>query len=433
MAFPNKSYNDFYNEIKLNLVSRLGYNIFKNSIINIWNIVNATVFTSLHKSIQWTYLNYFISTSFDEDTIRLHANEKASITQKPASSASGKIVINGNVGIVIPTNTTFVSNGLEYKTLADATITNTQILITTLNRIGNVVYATTSINHNLASGILLSISGANEIDFNVVNKIIIVTGFNTFTFQEDGVQGLATGTINLTTNIALINIESNDGGVNTNLVSGSPLTILVPIVGINSTAFVDYSNVIGGADKETIDELQQRAIQIVKNPAPVFSGIYYKNLALSLSGIERAWCYDSPSSFDLSGIFEIFILPYNPSNISDLSTLLLTGQLHSSFFPELSGPNQNFFIKQPTLQPVNITITNILPNTLLMKQQIDNNFTTFFNNIELGQNINVETIKNVIRQTQDTNGIYAVFNDVTINNGTSARDVLLTKGTITYI
>lgn len=72
---------------------------------------------------------------------------------------------------------------------------NGSISVSSLSRSSNVATVTTAVNHGLTSGDTITISGATPTSFNVSQAVCTVTGDNTFTYANTGVDESATGTI----------------------------------------------------------------------------------------------------------------------------------------------------------------------------------------------------------------------------------------------
>lgn len=432
MAFRTPELNELKNSIKKQIEidynttapqdKKLAFQRF--SFANILVSVIAFAFYGLYKSLIWLYQNAFLSTAFDETEILKHA-EINGLTQKGSTGSSGFVVFSGALNSVAPVDSILTNqSGVQFQTKQEGVITQKTIPIASLSRVGDVVYATTTATHNLASGLEVVISGANEGDFNGT-FLIVATGATTFTYEASGTQGLASGAINTTVNTALVEVYSLSSGLETNLASGDELTLDSPILGLNSTAYVDANGLSGGVDAETLDELKARTLDYIQNPVPVESPGFYANLAKSINGIQNAWCIPPQTAIQAGNIY-IYIQPYTPQNITNLTNKILDGNLNAGLY------NGNINILEPVEKLVNITITGLTPNNQSMQNAINANLQDLFNKTTLGITISSAEIENTIRLTLDSNNTRPIFTSLNISDLTTDINTLLTLGNISY-
>ena len=85
------------------------------------------------------------------------------ITRNPATQATGNVTATGTLTSVIPISTLLqTENGVIYETTASQTILNTLISVASLVRTGSTVTAITTSDHFLATGVSVTMAGANE-------------------------------------------------------------------------------------------------------------------------------------------------------------------------------------------------------------------------------------------------------------------------------
>lgn len=220
------------------------------------------------------------------------------IVRNPATQSNGLITATGIAGSVIALNTQFTdTNGNIFKSTAAKTISAVSVSIT-LTRSGSTVTAITSAAHNFSSDQTLVISGADQTEYNG-SQIITVISLTSFTYQITTTPTTpATGTILTAANMASITVQSVGYGETQNLTNGAKLSLGSPISGVNTTASVQYSQVSGGTDLESDDNLRIRIIDIYQNPISHFNVNDIDAKAKQLSGVTRTWIY---SSGDLYG------------------------------------------------------------------------------------------------------------------------------------
>lgn len=84
-------------------------------------------------------------------------------------------------------------------------------------------------------------------------------------------------------------IQAVNPGANGNLQSGTVLTLVSPIAGIESEA--TSSEVSGGTDIEGDESLRERLLFRMQNPPKAGTKTDYVAWAKEVSGVTRAWCY----------------------------------------------------------------------------------------------------------------------------------------------
>ncbi len=211
-------------------------------------------------------------------------------TQQAASPANGNIVATGVAASIIPLGTIFASNGNEYSSIISATISDNVISVSSITRSGTTATVTTVSDHGLASNVPVTISGANQSEYNLTDAEITVTGLNTFTYQVTGSPTTpATGTIQAAYTSASVAIESVLEGQDKNLIADSPLTLQSPIAGVDNELRVDFGQIGGGTDQESLESLQTRTLDKIQNPAAHFNVADIKDKAREVPGVTRVF------------------------------------------------------------------------------------------------------------------------------------------------
>jgi len=108
------------------------------------------------------------------------------ITRKDPVKAEGYAVFTGTASTTIPNATAIQkADGTQYETQASATISAQTIGITTLTRSGSIATATTTANHNLATGVSVTIAGASQTEYNITATINVISNTQ-FTYTISG-------------------------------------------------------------------------------------------------------------------------------------------------------------------------------------------------------------------------------------------------------
>ena len=192
------------------------------------------------------------------------------LPRNPAASAQGFVSLNGTVATVINAGEEFTgSNNVVYSVLSPAAVEAVALLVTSLTRSGTTATATTATPHKLATGMQVTVSGADQAAYNGL-VTVTVTGENSFTYQVSGSPATpATGTISETSNFASLNVQATTTGPGTNLSAGAILNVNLP--NLATQAYVQFGAIGGGADVESDDDYRDRIIESRSNISGVFT------------------------------------------------------------------------------------------------------------------------------------------------------------------
>ena len=360
------------------------------------------------------------------------------ITRKSATKSSGKILFQGTASTTIPANTGLnKSDNLSYNTISSVTISNQILSIASITRIGSTATATTSSPHGLATGLIISITGATQTEYNITNQAIAVTGLNTFTFTVSGTPTTpATGTISLNSDFAIAQVIAEDYGSLSNSGSGTVLNLISPIAGVNDTAFVDFEGLSGGLDLEDDEELRSRLLERLANfSAPFSSGGLPIFIKERVAGVTRIWIQDATPS---AGYVTIYF-------VRDEDNIIPTGDqildVKNAIIDPVNGikpantPDSYVIVNAPTALPVNFTISSLSPNTNDMKNAITASLTDYFKSpaVVLGEAISLTKLNNIIFSSVDSAGNNPSFTlSAPVSGITPTSSQLPVLGTITF-
>lgn len=207
-----------------------------------------------------------------------------------ATQATGNVVATGTATAVIPSGTVMTGSEGNYTSTSSATISAQSISVSGIVRSGQTATATTTSNHGLANNVPVTISGADQTEYNVSAAAITVTGLNTFEYQVTGSPTTpATGTILAAFTFASVPVQSVDFGADTNLDAGEQVTLQSPIVNVDDTLTVDFGAVGGGTDQETDAALRIRMLERIQNPVAHFNEADIEDKAKEVNGVTRVF------------------------------------------------------------------------------------------------------------------------------------------------
>jgi uncharacterized phage protein gp47/JayE len=299
-----------------------------------------------------------------------------SLTRNVATGADGLITVTGTLGSTVPVSTQLTSlDGKIYTTDVEITLGSQVITASSLTRSGTTATFVASSDHNAASGMTLTIAGANETEYNGSFEII-VTDSDTFTYTVSGSPSTpATGTITATFTGNSVNVTSQDTGLETNLDSGAQLNLVTPIAGVDNSAGVQFTEVSGGADEETDSSLLERVLSSRSNPVANFNESAIELKAKEVSGVTRVKVKRiTPDIGDVTILFvrddDDNIIP-SAGEVQDVKDSIVT------ILPATSDET-NVIVTAPTPVTTNYTFGAIDPNTATMKAAIQTSLQAFY-------------------------------------------------------
>ena len=241
-----------------------------------------------YKDLNRTEKRVFPDTA-DDETAPIWGN--IYVGEPNAETAStGNVVAQGVAASVIPLGTVLLSGENEYTSQADATISDQIITVVSITRSGATATVITNGVHNLSSSVPVTISGADQSEYNLTDTEIVVTGLDSFTFQVVGTPVTpATGSIDAAYTSGLVVVVSDDFGALTNLDLDSPLTLQQPIIGVDDTLNVDFGAIGGGSNEESTDEYKARYLDKIRNPTSHFNGNDITAKAKEVTGVTRVF------------------------------------------------------------------------------------------------------------------------------------------------
>ncbi len=241
----------------------------------------------------------------EQECIPVTADEKLElwasywgIVRNPATQSNGNVIATGSAGSVIPQGTSInSSDGVEYTTADDVTITDAIVSITSLTRSGNIATAVLASDQPLYSGQTVTIAGADQTEYNGVQSIA-VTGSNEFTYEVSGSPSTpATGTITAEITAAVLSVQSvafqnSAEGIEVNQEPNTRLTFSTPLAGVDNAVFVDQGAIGGGTDTETNEELRARLLDRVQNPVANFNSAAIVAQAKTVPGVTDVFVFE---------------------------------------------------------------------------------------------------------------------------------------------
>lgn len=299
------------------------------------------------------------------------------LTRNAATAASGDITITGTVSSVIPIDTEFSSSeGNLYLTDAEVTIASQVVNISTLTRSGVTATATASADHNLATGMTITIAGANETDYNGSYEITVISATE-FTYTVSGSPSTpATGTITGSYDGIEATVTSSETGADLNLDSGASLNLTSPISGVDTEALVQYEGITASTDAETDDNLETRVLQSRSNPVANFNVAAITKAVLAVPGVTRVKV--KRITPEIGDVTILFVRDNDTGSIiPDAGEVQDVEDAVDAIAPANISSSQ-IYVTAPTPVTTNYVFASVTPNTTTMKAAIEANLQAMY-------------------------------------------------------
>ncbi len=323
-------------------------------------------------------------------------------TRLAATSSIGNIAAIGTVSTDIPINTDYTdTTGAVYQTTAAAVILGQSVSVALLERSGTTVTATTAEVHNLANNVVVSISGAVEVPYNVVDTDIIVISPTVFTYQISATPTTpASGTIISSVVFASVPITAEDFGDDTNQELNTVLTLQSPIAGVDSDAQVDAGLLSGGTNQELDSELQARYIEGIQNPVAQFNVAAIVRKAKEVAGVTRVFVQEITPAVGQVTIY--FMRDNEDDPIPTASDITTTKDKILEIKPATTS-SDDVFVLAPIAVNQSFTFTALSPNTTSMQTAVTASLEQFFEEqTTVGVSIDEDKYRAAIANTVDT-------------------------------
>lgn len=323
------------------------------------------------------------------------------LSRLPATPSNGYITVSGVAATPIPALTEWrTSDNILVAALSGVSLSVQTYSISSLTRIGTTVTGTTSSNHNFATGLTVTIAGANETDYNGSFEVTVLSQ-TTFSYEITGTPTTpATGTITASFTGASVEVEATEPGENGNLVSGAQLSVTAPITGLDTTGFVQFLGLTEGSDSESDDDLLSRVLFSRANPVANFNESAIVLQAKTVSGVTRV--YVNPITPYVGAVTVSFMRDNDLNPIPDSGEVQDVEDALLEILPVNSDPT-DLYVLAPTPVTVNFTFSSITPDTPTMREAIENSLSVFFDKqVDYEVNIDEDKYRAAIINSFDT-------------------------------
>lgn len=332
------------------------------------------------------------------------------LTRNGAAPASGVAVFTGTNGAAVNVGLELTANNVTYAVTVGSSITVQPLLIDSLSYDSGtgIVSAIATNEHHFATGLTLTISGAGDAGYNGAVDIT-VTGAQTFTYAplSEPASSPAVGTLMATGLFGVATVVATSNGIATNLDSGSSMSIASTPTGVDSAALVAWGGLAGGSDIETPEEYRARTLEVLATDFGMFSGGEIAIVAKQVPGVTRVIVreaqIDPDPGWPLEGQVRVAFFRDHDTSIYPSSQAVATVKDHivASILPAHVAA-EDVDVLALTPQPVNLTISSIVPDTPMMRLAVTNVARQWFaETAEWGATVDVAALKCAIAATYD--------------------------------
>ncbi len=255
------------------------------------------------------------------------------LTRIPGTVAEGSVSLVGTLATAIPLGTLFASAGNEsYESTSAATV-SAHAGSVALSKSGTTITAVTPVVHSLVDGLVTTISGAGDSDYNG-DFAINVLDENTFTYTASSEPAAATDTGAYTADYADIPIASIDIGSDKNLDAGAALTLQSAISGITSgtPANANRDGITAGSDLESDESLRERVLLANAIDPGIFTNAQIRLDALTIPTATRVFITNPSTSFTTDGTDVVDRVPDGFSESGGTATIDMTANGTDNIF-----------------------------------------------------------------------------------------------------
>jgi len=352
-----------------------------------------------YASLNQVFLSLFLTTSTD-DFLDLWG-EVFGLTRLTAAKSSGLMTVTGVVGTEILSGEQLQAQSSElYEVTATQPIVLTTATLASITSVGTAATATLATPQPFATGMIINIAGANEPPYNG-SFVIVMVSSTIFTYTMLSSPGVpATGTLTANANLASVPITSIDVGADTIAFSGTPLTFVATVVGVdNNTGFVGLEGIVGGTDTESDISFRNRILFRTENPVANFSESAIAEQMFSIPGVTRVSILSVTPAV---GQVTMYFVRDNDTPIIPTADELTTvkNQVLTIKPAEITSLTDVIVLPPPPIN-TDFTFSSISPNTVTMQQAITANLIEFFRSLPLGEDIQRSAYESAIFNTTD--------------------------------
>lgn len=380
-----------------------GSNPFAQGLLNALSLAIAGISDEISTEIE-QLLNQIFLTSASGDFLNAWGSI-VNLPRKAQTAASGAIVVTGVIGTIVPVGTVWnaLNNVTYVSDQTNQTISAVSVAPSSIVRTGNTATVTTTLDHKFATGQVVTISGADQPEYNG-DFTITVNNINEFDYTVSGTPATpATGSLLARTAQATILVTSQTTGQRSNADSGQTVTVAESLPGLDNTGFVALSGIQGGFDAESEIEYRSRVQQAFANTPSAFSIDDIIRVTLEVPQVTRVQVLRATPG---PGKVTVYFVTDNADSIAPTAEIVneVKQKIVDIADITMQDPGNDIIVSVPDFVPTSFTFDTLVPNTSTMKSAIESNLAAFFKDgVKIGQSVDENEYNSAIFNTIDPN------------------------------
>lgn len=379
--------NDVYNRIVADFkaYNPLSQPAVKNSWIGSILVAISGRIYDIYRKLNFIIKQAFIDTATGEYLKRW--GSYVNIYQKAATKASGKFILTGTAGSIIPKDTEILVGSNVYKTNNSVQVANTTVEISDYSKTLDLVTITFANERNLGTGMTISINGEDYIvQVLDANKISVTT-------EEDW-----SGPLTIVYNSTIVDATPNEAGLSYNIPSGTTGKTSSVIQGVDVTCYTNYAGFTGGSDIESIESLRKRIIYRYQNPVTNFNKSAIIAFMQSLPNIGEVVVHEITPKV---GQVTIYYLLRNNEEPTSGKTESVLNSIDTDLRPANTDIS-DIFLSAASPVVVDIDIDNIYPLSVKLKDSVKESLKQYFMTLKLETKVYRNDLIEIIKGSIDT-------------------------------
>lgn len=318
-----------------------------------------------------------------------------------SSRSIGPVTWTGVLGSVITAGTTWKVGVVEYTADSTETIEEKTVSVVSLTADGLTGVCVTSDDHNLHSGMSVTVSGANQAEWNMQWDDITITESKRFQFViPAGMPTPATGTIEITYTAATGSVTSADKGAEFNQTGDTVLTAGTSITGVDDNAGCQFPGLTGGTDDETDEEYSARIVKRWKTPRTPANPATLEDVVKKIAGNTRVWVHRVTPEVGATTVY--YVRDGDDDILPDASSEAETKAAVFERFGSNTDEN-DIYVQGPEGVLINSVVQSVLPATTSMRAAVTATIRSFFRGaMDEGEDLTLDKYKAAIQATYDT-------------------------------
>jgi len=180
----------------------------------------------------------------------------------------------------------------------------------------------------------------------------------------DGIEFQTLGSVDISGGTAVLSLEAVATGSDSNAITGSILTFVSPIAGVDLTVTVAAPGLIGGVDAGEDEDLQDALALRIANPEQGGNQTDFERWVFEVAGVTRRWVF--PPSIGSALIGVVFVRDGESPITPDAAEILEVQDHLDAKRPLGSRP----VVLAPILVPLDITMS-LTPNTAAVQAAVE--------------------------------------------------------------